>query len=160
MITFATETYQIGECESMLLSKQAMYPIYNITVNKATQTILSIKNSTEGILYENLGLGDTFVLNDYEGLNFTVKNIEESLIVGTIFTATSVSVSVMTLLVMGKLKGIEGRCIVNAAILDDIVGILLLTFIFSIANRGENGNSQLLFSRQIQQFLNLLRILN
>ena len=61
------------------------------------------------------------------------KNIMQSLIIGVIFTATSVSVSVMTLLDLGKLKGVEGRCIVNAAIIDDIVGILLLTFIFGFA---------------------------
>ncbi len=54
----------------------------------------------------------------------------QSLIVGTIFTATSVSISVMSLLDMRKLKSMEGRCIVNSAIIDDIVGILLLTFIF------------------------------
>ena len=63
---------------------------------------------------------------------FVTKNITQALIVGVIFTATSVSVSVMTLIDLGKLKGLEGRCIVNAAIIDDIVGILLLTFIFGL----------------------------
>ncbi|MCD4797125.1 MAG: cation:proton antiporter [Candidatus Cloacimonetes bacterium] len=60
------------------------------------------------------------------------SNIAQALVVGVIFTATSVSVSVMTLIDLGKLKGLEGRCIVNAAIIDDIVGIILLTFIFGL----------------------------
>jgi len=71
---------------------------------------------------------------------FTNHSITQALTVGVIFTATSVSVSVMTLLDLGKLKGIEGRCIVNSAIIDDIVGILLLTFIFGLTSEaGEAG---------------------
>lgn len=63
-------------------------------------------------------------------MHFANHSLSQALIVGVLFTATSVSVSVMTLLDLGKLKGIEGRCIVNSAIIDDIVGILLLTFVF------------------------------
>ena len=71
---------------------------------------------------------------------FVNHNVSQALIVGVIFTATSVSVSVITLLDLGKLKGIEGRCIVNSAIIDDIVGILLLTFIFGLTSgAGESG---------------------
>lgn len=66
---------------------------------------------------------------------FTSHNLSQALLVAVIFTATSVSVSVMTLLDLGKLKGIEGRCIVNSAIIDDIVGILLLTFIFGFISK-------------------------
>ena len=63
---------------------------------------------------------------------FVLHNVSQALIVGVIFTATSVSVSVMTLLDLDKMKSLEGRCIINAAIIDDIVGILLLTFIFGL----------------------------
>jgi Na+:H+ antiporter len=47
---------------------------------------------------------------------------------------------------IGKLKGIEGRCIVNAAIIDDIVGILLLTFIFGSVANGSDSNSTIFLS--------------
>jgi Kef-type K+ transport system membrane component KefB len=77
---------------------------------------------------------------------FITHDLKEGLVVGVIFTATSVSVSVMTLLDLGKLKSIEGRCIINAAILDDIVGILLLTFVFGLSGGAEAGNSQLFLS--------------
>ncbi|MBN2461210.1 MAG: cation:proton antiporter [Candidatus Cloacimonetes bacterium] len=71
---------------------------------------------------------------------FFSGNLLHSLVVGIIFTATSVSVSVMTLLDLGKFRGVEGRCIVNAAIIDDIIGILLLTFIFGLtANMGSGS---------------------
>jgi len=71
---------------------------------------------------------------------FISNNLSQSLMVGVIFTATSVSVSVMTLIDLDKLKSLEGRCIVNAAIIDDIVGILLLTFIIGLTagSGGEN----------------------
>jgi len=72
---------------------------------------------------------------------FTNHNISQALIVAVIFTATSVSVSVMTLMDLGKLKGIEGRCIVNSAIIDDIVGILLLTFIFGLTSKAGAGSA-------------------
>ncbi len=71
---------------------------------------------------------------------FISNNLSQSLMVGVIFTATSVSVSVMTLIDLDKLKSLEGRCIVNAAIIDDIVGILLLTVIIGLTagSGGEN----------------------
>jgi len=72
---------------------------------------------------------------------FVTNNVSQALITGVIFTATSVSVSVMTLLDLNKLKGLEGRCIVNAAIIDDIVGILLLTFIFGLTGSGPEGST-------------------
>lgn len=72
--------------------------------------------------------------------SLTGNPLSQNLVVGVIFTATSVSVSVMTLLDLGKLKGMEGRCIVNAAILDDIVGIMLLTIVFGLLG-GEGGAS-------------------
>jgi Na+:H+ antiporter len=72
---------------------------------------------------------------------FVTNSISQALIAGVIFTATSVSVSVMTLLDLNKLKGLEGRCIVNAAIIDDIIGILLLTFIFGLTGSGSDGST-------------------
>jgi len=72
---------------------------------------------------------------------FITGNIAESLVVGVIMTATSVSVSVMTLYDLGKMKGIEGRCIVNSAIIDDVIGILLLTAVFAIFSKSETESA-------------------
>jgi Kef-type K+ transport system membrane component KefB len=67
--------------------------------------------------------------------HFSNHPISHSLVTGVIFSATSVSVSVMTLLEMGKMRSIEGRTIVNSAIIDDIFGIILLTFIFGLTTK-------------------------
>ena len=49
--------------------------------------------------------------------------------VGVIMTATSVSITVQTLREMGKLKGETGTTIMSAAIIDDVIGIMVLTFV-------------------------------
>lgn len=49
--------------------------------------------------------------------------------IGTIMTATSVSITVQTLRELGHLKGKVGTIIVSSAIIDDVLGIILLTFV-------------------------------
>lgn len=53
----------------------------------------------------------------------------EAMFIGVIMTATSVSITVETLKEMGKLKGMVGTTILSAAIVDDIIGIIVLTFV-------------------------------
>ena len=49
--------------------------------------------------------------------------------IGVIMTATSVSITVETLKEMGKLQTELGTTILSAAIIDDVMGILVLTFV-------------------------------
>lgn len=58
----------------------------------------------------------------------------EALFIGVIMTATSVSITVETLRELGKLKGIVGTTILSAAIVDDIIGIIVLTFVIGFKN--------------------------
>lgn len=58
----------------------------------------------------------------------------EALFMGVIMTATSVSITVETLRELGKLKGIVGTTILSAAIVDDIIGIIVLTFVIGFKN--------------------------
>ncbi len=51
---------------------------------------------------------------------------------GTIMTATSVGITVQTLKELGKLKGEIGTLIVSSAIIDDIIGIIVLTFVVGL----------------------------
>lgn len=62
----------------------------------------------------------------------------ETLFIGTVFTATSVSISVETLKEMGKLSTRSGSAILAAALIDDILGLLLLTLITAGAEEGVN----------------------
>lgn len=58
----------------------------------------------------------------------------KAVFVGTILTATSVSITVQSLKEMGKLKGKVGTTIVSAAIIDDVIGIIVLTFVIGFKN--------------------------
>lgn len=52
--------------------------------------------------------------------------------IGTIMTATSVGITVQTLKELGRLKGEIGTLIVSAAIIDDVIGIIVLTFVIGM----------------------------
>lgn len=55
--------------------------------------------------------------------------MNEAVFVGTILTATSVSISAQTLLELKKLRTKEGMTILGAAVIDDVMGILLLSVV-------------------------------
>lgn len=55
-----------------------------------------------------------------------------ALFTGTILTATSVSITVQALREMGHLKGKIGTTIVSAAVIDDVIGIIVLTFVIGL----------------------------
>ena len=54
--------------------------------------------------------------------------------IGTIMTATSVGITVQTLKELGKLKGEIGTLIMSSAIIDDVIGIIVLTFVIGFKN--------------------------
>lgn len=55
----------------------------------------------------------------------------KAVFIGTIMTATSVSITVATLQELGKINSFIGTTIVSAAIIDDVIGILVLTCVIS-----------------------------
>ena len=55
-----------------------------------------------------------------------------ALFTGVIMTATSVGITVQTLRELGKLKGKVGTLILSAAIIDDVIGIIVLTFVIGL----------------------------
>lgn len=58
----------------------------------------------------------------------------KAVFIGCIMTATSVSITVQSLREMGYLKGRVGTTILSAAIIDDIIGIIVLTFVIGFKN--------------------------
>lgn len=58
----------------------------------------------------------------------------QNIFIGVILTATSVSITVETLKELGKLKTHSGNAILGAAVIDDILGIIALTVITSMAD--------------------------
>jgi len=63
----------------------------------------------------------------------------EGIFIGAILTATSVSISAQTLLEMGALKTREGSTILGAAVIDDVMGIIVLSLVVALANASSGG---------------------
>ena len=61
--------------------------------------------------------------------------------IGTIMTATSVSITVQTLRELGHLKGRVGTIILSSAIIDDVIGIIVLTFVIGFKDPDANALS-------------------
>jgi Kef-type K+ transport system membrane component KefB len=63
-------------------------------------------------------------------------NVYESIFVGAILTATSVSISAQTLIELKALKTKEGTTILGAAVIDDVLGIIILSLVIAFKPRG------------------------
>ena len=57
----------------------------------------------------------------------------EGIFIGAILTATSVSISAQTLLEIGALRTREGSTILGAAVIDDVMGIIVLSLVVALA---------------------------
>ena len=62
----------------------------------------------------------------------------QNIFIGVILTATSVSITVETLKELGKMSTKAGNAILGAALIDDILGIIALTIVTSLADGSSN----------------------
>lgn len=72
-----------------------------------------------------------FALGEYFGLAPL-----HSLFLGTVLTATSVSISAQVLGELGRLRSREGSTIMGAAIIDDVLGVAVFSLALSLAGQG------------------------
>jgi Kef-type K+ transport system membrane component KefB len=85
-----------------------------------------------------LVFGTVMYLCFYGFDGFGTEKFLEALFIGTIMTATSVSITVQALRELGYLKGKLGTTIVSAAIIDDVIGIIVLTIVLGMKNGGSS----------------------
>ena len=85
--------------------------------------------------------------------NLTHDALLTNLFYGTILTATSVGITVQTLREMGKLNSRVGSTIVAAAIIDDVLGIIVLSFVLALkGNGGEAVNPWIVVLKTVGYF--------
>ncbi len=84
----------------------------------------------------------------------------KAVFVGTILTATSVSITVESLKEMGKLKGKVGTTILSAAIIDDVIGIIVLTFVIGFKSPDSNPMSVIVNTVQFFAFAIIIGFLS
>ena len=70
----------------------------------------------------------------------------KALFIGTIMTATSVSITVATLQELGHLKSFLGTTIVSAAVIDDVIGIVVLTCVLGASSGTGTGLGKVLIN--------------
>ncbi len=68
----------------------------------------------------------------------------EALFIGCIMTATSVGITVEALRELGFLKGRVGQTILSAAIIDDVIGIIVLTFVLGLKDPSSSSQEVLI----------------
>ena len=60
----------------------------------------------------------------------------EGFFMGAVLTATSVSISAQTLMELGALRTREGAAILGAAVIDDVMGIIVLSLVVAFVGKG------------------------
>ena len=111
----------------------------NLKQIKETGFAASIITILGVVVPMGLGFLISGVLPGGWGSEYIFRNI----FYGTILTATSVSVTVATLKELGKLNSSIGTAIVSAAILDDILGVIILSIVISLNGALTNGQANL-----------------
>ena len=108
-----------------------------------------------GVLVPLVG-GSLLYMCIYGFSAFGTDEFFKAVFIGCIMTATSVGITVEVLKEMGKLKTRVGQTILSAAIIDDVVGIIVLTFVLGFKNPDSNT---LLVTGKILLFLVLSLVL-
>ena len=123
---FITQTAQIGVLMLMFLAG------LDTDVQQLRRTgAKSLLIAVLGVVVPLVFCGGAYLLFCHETMDFT--GVMRGLYVGTVFAATSVSITVETLTEMGRLNTQVGATILGAALIDDVVGIVILSVIDSVS---------------------------
>lgn len=98
--------------------------------------------ATAGVLVP-LVLGTLIYMIFYGFAPFGSLGFYKAVFIGVILTATSVSITVKALSELGHLKTKMGVTIVSAAIIDDVLGIIVLTIVLGMSGGSGGGASAL-----------------
>jgi Kef-type K+ transport system membrane component KefB len=83
-----------------------------------------------------MAMGTALYMAFYGFGPFGSEQFLKGLFIGTIMSATSVSITVAALKELGKLNDTVGTTITSAAIIDDVIGIIVLTVVISMSGAG------------------------
>lgn len=87
-------------------------------------------------------VGGTLLYMEFYGFSKVgTAEFYSAVFIGVILTATSVSITVQALREMGKLKGFIGTTILSAAIIDDVIGIIVLTVVIGLKDASASAGT-------------------
>ncbi len=102
-----------------------------------TNIVPSLITAIIGVVVPLVGGLACYVLYFHTDVN-DYQELLKSIFIGVVLTATSVSITVETLRELGRLKGKVGTTILGAAVIDDILGIIVLTIVTSLKDTTVN----------------------
>jgi Kef-type K+ transport system membrane component KefB len=76
----------------------------------------------------------------------------ESLFVGVILTATSVSITAQTLMEMGSLQTVEGATVLGAAVIDDVIGLVVFSVCVGLTGSTSSDTNLILLALYLVAF--------
>ena len=97
-----------------------------------------LQTGRPAVLAGSLGVITPVLLGALVALPFGF-GLQESLAIGLILAATSVSISAQTLMELGVLRSRVGLALLGAAVVDDVLAILLLSLFIAVATGGGGG---------------------
>lgn len=112
------------------------------------------KNMKSAVVIAVLGVITPILLGWWGGSLFGLST-EESIFLGLLLAATSVSISVQTLKEIGWLNSREGATLLGAAVLDDVIVIILIAVAMGIFV-GADTNIALLLGKQVLFFVGII----
>ena len=132
--------------QSDFLSRMAEIGVVLIMFGAGLETNMKdlVKTGPKALLVALVGVlvplaGGTLVYSLFFGFSeIGSEQFMRAVFVGTIMTATSVGITVQTLKELGHLKGHIGTLIMSSAIIDDIIGIIVLTFVIGFKDPESN----------------------
>src|SRR5262245_7007065 len=66
---------------------------------------------------------------------------QEAIFIGTILTATSVTITAQTLMNLKQLRSKAGSTILGAAVIDDVLGLIVLSLVIAVAPQMGTGSA-------------------
>lgn len=123
----ATEPLTVlGEIGVMLL-------LFEIGLESDLSSFLRV--GTTAALVATIGVAAPFLLGYLLGLALHLSHVQ-AVFIGATLTATSIAISARTLAELGRLHTAEGQIILGAAVIDDILGLIVLSVVIGLATSG------------------------
>ncbi len=111
-----------------------------------------LRSSHVSVSAGSLGVVFPLVLGGALAFAFS-HSLADSIFIGLILTATSVSISAQTLMELGVLKHREGLAMLGSAVVDDVLVILLLSIFMVLTGPGGIGGLLLVVLRMVLFFV-------
>lgn len=125
----------IGEVTSVLSELGVIILLFEIGLESNLKSLIAA--GFQATLVACVGVTVPFVCGTLLLMNVFHFEAVPAIFAGAALTATSIGITSKVLSEIGQLKSIEGQIIVGAAVIDDIIGIIILAIVASLAKTGE-----------------------